>query len=51
MFNKKNFALVNETKAGRNINVSIFPFNFAFLEIGNAIDNLYCVKYLLTGLF
>ena len=51
MSNKKNFALVNETKAGRNINVNIFPFNFAFLEIGNAIDNSYCVKYLLTGLF
>ena len=51
MSNKKNFALVNETKAGRNINNNTFSFVITSLEIGSAIDNSYCVKYLLTGLF
>ena len=50
---KNNIALVSQTKAGRNINVRIFLLLvfYTSVEIGSAIDNSYCVKYLLTGLF
>ena len=48
---KKICALVYQTRAGRNTNIessSNFVLNTS-LEIGSAY--LYCVKYLLTGIF
>ena len=48
---KNRYALVSDTRAGRNININIasnFVFNTS-VEIGSAYS--YCVKYLLTELF
>lgn len=50
---KNRYALVSDTRAGRNINVdklSSFVFNTS-VEIGSALIYSYCVKYLLTELF
>lgn len=50
---KNRYALVSDTRAGRNINVdncSTFVLNTS-LEIGSAFVYSYCVKYLLTGIF
>ena len=44
---RNEYALVRTTRAGCNINSS-FAFNTS-VEIGSAY--LYCVKYLLTGIF
>ena len=48
---KNRYALVRNTRAGRNINVNkLFSFVFnTSVEIGSAYS--YCVKYLLTELF
>ena len=48
---KNRYALVSDTRAGRNTNINnlaTFVLNTS-LEIGSAY--LYCVKYLLTGIF
>ena len=50
---KNRYALVSDTRAGRNININIdklssFVFNTS-VEIGSAYS--YCVKYLLTEIF
>ena len=48
---KNRYALVSDTRAGRNINInklSTFVFNTS-VEIGSAYS--YCVKYLLTEIF
>ena len=48
---KNEYALVRHTRAGCNININN-AFSFVFntsVEIGSAY--LYCVKYLLTGIF
>ena len=50
---RNEYALVRNTRAGRNININIdklssFVFNTS-VEIGSAYS--YCVKYLLTEIF
>ena len=46
---KNRYALVRNTRAGRNINVNLV-LNTS-VEIGSAFVYSYCVKYLLTGIF
>ena len=53
MYYKTQIALVNETRAGCNININTrfcFVFNTS-LEMGSALMYSYCVEYLLTKLF
>ena len=48
---RNEYALVRDTRAGCNININNLP-SFVLntsVEIGSAY--LYCVKYLLTGIF
>ena len=50
---KTQIALVDKTRAGRNINIDICScsnFNTS-VGIGSALTYSYCVEYLLTGLF
>lgn len=46
---KTEHALVCDTRAGRNTNI-LLRFDTS-VEIGSAFMYLYCVKYLLTGIF